>query len=127
MLLKLKIQLLYLCKRKNHSDNYSARSNRFQYCHTQKSIPKKGAWVIRVQSKWINHLVYKKQLEIESDSSYIVAMQTNRPGYFDISQTKTSNALKAGKSIQLYLLLNPANPRLKIANRRVYLGSFAVN
>ena len=93
----------------------------------KKWIRTKGKWMIRVQSKWINHHIYKKMLEVASDTSYIVAMQSKRPGYFDISQTKTSLALKAGKAVQLYLLLSPANPRMKIANRRVYLGSFVVN
>ncbi len=93
----------------------------------KKSVPKKGQWVIRVQSKWINHQVYKKLLEVETDTSFIIAMQANRPGYFDISKTKTALSLKAGKTVKFYLLLSPANPRMKIANRRVYLGSFALN
>jgi hypothetical protein len=93
----------------------------------KKLVSKKGQWVIRVQSKWINHQIYKKLLEIETDTSTIVAMQLNKPGYFDISKTKTALSLKAGKTVKFYLLLSPANPRMKIANRRVYLGSFALN
>jgi len=77
---------------------------------------------IQVQSEYMHRSVYKKSLEISGDSSVIVPEITGKPGFFDLTRTTSKAQLNAGKTLKLYLLLDPANPMMMIASRRIYLG-----
>jgi hypothetical protein len=83
-------------------------------------------FTILVKSPWLNNASYKKELEIESDSSIVVPSSEKNPGNFDITKTAAGSKIRSGKKVKLYLLLNPANQRMMIPSRRIYLGSIAV-
>jgi hypothetical protein len=78
--------------------------------------------VIQVQGEYINGTVYKKSLEIDGDSILIAGETKNKPGFFDLSGIPVKAPLTAGKRLKLYLILDPANPRMLMPSRRVYLG-----
>lgn len=81
---------------------------------------------IQVQSKWNSNKIYTRRLEVESDTSVFVAELKGKAGFYNILNTGIKKKLQAGKTVNLYLILNPSNPMMKIASRRIYLGTFAV-
>lgn len=81
---------------------------------------------VQVQSKWNNKSIYAKRLELESDSSVFFPESKKKPSFYTIAHSYIVKKLKEGKSVNLYLVLNPANPRLSVPSRRIYLGTFAV-
>jgi hypothetical protein len=83
-------------------------------------------FTVQIKTEWLNNKVYVRQLETESDSSEIVAEIKDKPGYFDIYKTNAKKKLLAGKTIKLYLLLDPANSKMRIASRRIYAGTITV-
>jgi hypothetical protein len=83
-------------------------------------------FTVQIKTAWLNNKVYVRQLEIESDSIEIVAEIKDKPGYFDIYKTNTKKKLLAGKTVKLYLLLDPANSKMRIASRRIYAGTIIV-
>lgn len=80
--------------------------------------------MVQVQSSWVTNEVYKKEIEVETAQSIVLQEVKGKPGFFNI--TKAKAALQKGKNINLYLLLNPANSKMLIPSRRIYLGTFAV-
>jgi hypothetical protein len=83
-------------------------------------------FTVQIKTEWLKNKVYVRQLEIESDSSEIVAEIKDKPGYFDIYKTSTKKKLLAGKTVKLYLLLDPANSKMSITSRRIYAGTITV-
>ena len=65
--------------------------------------------------------VYKRDLEISGDESVIVHETRLRPGFFNLSRTSVKKDLLAGKTVQLYMIMNPANNMMKIPSRRMFL------
>ncbi len=80
--------------------------------------------MVQVQSSWMSNEVYKKEIEVTTAQPLLVSEIKGKPGFFNI--TKAKAALQKGKNISIYLLLDPANKKLLIASRRIYLGTFAV-
>ncbi len=81
---------------------------------------------IRVQTKWNNNSIYKKRVEVESDSSIFFSETSLKPSFYNITNNKIVKKLQIGKTVNLYLILTPANPKMSIPSRRIYLGTFAV-
>lgn len=81
---------------------------------------------VQVQSKWNNKNIYAKRLELESDTSVFFPESKKKPAFYMIAHSYIVKKLKEGKTVNLYLVLNPANPRLSVPSRRIYLGTFAV-
>ena len=80
------------------------------------------SFIITVSGENIGSEVYKRSIEISGENSIIIDETKNKSGYFDISKTGTAKILLAGKSVSLYLLLNPADPLMMMPSRRVFLG-----
>ena len=78
--------------------------------------------IITVSGEYIGSEVYKRSLEISGENSNIIDETKNKPGHFDISKTGAVKILLAGKTVSLYLLLNPSNPLMTMPSRRVFLG-----
>jgi hypothetical protein len=78
--------------------------------------------VIQVTGGFIYDSPYKKSLEINGSSIFIADETKNKPGFFDLSGTKARTILAGGKKLKLYLVLDPANPRMLMPSRRIYLG-----
>ena len=80
-------------------------------------------FTIKLQTKWLENKIYTKDLELESDSSVFVQESKSKPGLFDISKAGTKMKLQSGKTVQLYLILTPSNPKMSMPSRRIYLGT----
>jgi len=94
----------------------------------KKNLHKRSkSFIVMVYGEHIRGEVYRRDLEISGDTSIIMRETTNRPGLFDISQSDTKKKLLAGKTLRLYLLMNPANPQMMIPSKRVYLGNLVMN
>jgi len=65
-------------------------------------------------------------LELSGESSEIINETENKPGFFDFSKTDSIDQLLSGKTIALYLLLNPSNPLMAVPSRRVFLGNLVM-
>lgn len=83
-------------------------------------------FTVQIKTEWLNNKLYVRQLKVESDSTEIVAETKDKPGHFDIYKTNTKKKLLAGKTVKLYLLLEPANAKMRIASRRIYAGTVSI-
>ena len=82
---------------------------------------KAGSFIIQVNGEHVAGELYKRSLEI-SDNGNIIEETKNKPGHFYISKKQ----FPAGKPISLYLIMDPANPRMKIPSKRIYLGNLVM-
>jgi hypothetical protein len=80
-------------------------------------------FTVQIKTEWLKNKVYVRQLEIESDSTEIITETKDKPGHFDIYKTSAKKKLLAGKTIKLYLLLEPVNSKMRVASRRIYAGT----
>ena len=78
---------------------------------------------VQVKSDHTRATIYKRDLEIAGDDPVIIGELRSRPGYFNLSKTSFKKDLLAGKILQLYLLMNPANEKMMIPSRRVFLAN----
>ena len=81
---------------------------------------------IQVKNSYTSRPVYKKELEITGDSTVIISETKNKPGCFTIGDAYTKKELTAGKTLKLFLLLNPANPMMMMPSRRIYIGDLVM-
>lgn len=81
---------------------------------------------IQVSGELVSGELYKRTLQI-SDEPRIIADETkNKPGWFDITKTNIKKQLAAGKTITLYLVLDPANPMMTMRSRIVFVGKLVM-
>ena len=81
---------------------------------------------IQVDGELVKGDLYKRTLQI-TDEPGITANETkNKPGWFDITKTNIKKQLAAGKTISLYLVLDPANPMMTMRTRIVYVGKLVM-
>lgn len=80
-------------------------------------------FIIVVAGEYIGSEMYKCSLEIPDYNSSIIEEIKNKPGHFNLSDPKTVKLLLAGKTLSLYLLINPSNPLMAMPSRRVFLGN----
>lgn len=93
----------------------------------KKTVNKKAkSFTIKISGKIISQGVYIRTLEVSADSSYMIEETKNRPGNFDLTKTNTEDILKKGKSLSLYLLLDPANPLMAFPSKRIFLGNLVM-
>lgn len=79
------------------------------------------SFIIQVKGKNISGTFYNRELEITGDSSIIINELKDQPGKFDITVTNSKEILLSGKTLQLFLVLNPANRRMMAPSKRIYL------
>ena len=81
---------------------------------------------IQVDGELVKGEMYKRTLQI-TDEPGITANETkNKPGWFDITKINIKKQLAAGKTISLYLVLDPANPMMTMRTRIVYVGKLVM-
>ena len=81
---------------------------------------------IQVDGELVKGDLYKRTLQI-SDEPGITANETkNKPGWFDLTKKNIKKQLAAGKTISLYLVLDPANPMMTMRTRIVYVGKLVM-
>ena len=79
--------------------------------------------VIQIKGNSAAGDTYKRDIEITGTASTMVSEIKDKPGKFEIKDAALKKQLLAGKTLQLYLLLNPSNPMAMMPSRRIYLGS----
>jgi hypothetical protein len=94
--------------------------------YKKKQYKKMGALTIEIKGKSSAATVYKRTLELDGDSAAVICVAAETrgiPGQFEITNNAVKKRLAKGKPVTLYLLMNPANDKMKIASRRLYMGT----
>jgi hypothetical protein len=81
---------------------------------------------IQIKGEYIGMTIYKRTMEVtdNADLSFLkVPESTGIPGKFILTGTKLKSILTKGKSIKLYLLMDPADDRSLIPSKRIYMGT----
>lgn len=94
--------------------------------YKKKQYKKMGDLTIQIRGKSTNATVYKRTLEFVGDSSQSIFLAKETPGIlgqFEITDNAVKKRLAKGKPVTLYLLMNPASDKMKIASRRFYMGT----
>ena len=81
---------------------------------------------IQVSGELVSGELYKRTLQISDEPGIIADEIKNKPGWFDITKTNIKKQLATGKTITLYLLLNPANPMMTMPSRIVFVGKLVM-
>ncbi len=92
-------------------------------------VKKMSRLTVLINGEQVNNAVYKKTLEITgSDEIAVVsALQTaGVKGQFVFSNTKLKSLLSKGKSVKLFLMLDPADDRMMMPSKRIYMGTISV-
>jgi hypothetical protein len=89
------------------------------------NIKNASSFIIKVYGENIGS-IHKRELEITGDSNIIITEIKGKPGYFDLSKSNIKKRLLAGKSISLYLLMNPPNSMMLMPTKRIYLGNLVM-
>lgn len=87
---------------------------------------KAKSFMIKISGKLISREIYIRSLQVSGDSSLPIKEIKNKPGCFSLSKTNTEEQLRAGKSLSLYLLLDPANPLMAFPSKRIFLGNLVM-
>ena len=72
--------------------------------------------------------IYKRAFEVtdNADISFLKVNETaGVPGQFILTGTKLKSMLTKGKSLKLYLLMDPADDRSMAPSKRIYMGTIA--
>lgn len=83
-------------------------------------------FVVQVSGELVGREIYKRTLELTGEKTISVEETENKPGYFDISKTDCKDQLTSGKTISMYLMLNPANPMMMFPSKKIFLGNLVM-
>lgn len=83
-------------------------------------------FVVQVSGELVGREMYKRTLELTDEKTISVEETENKPGYFDISKTDCKDQLTSGKTISLYLMLDPANPMMLFPSKKIFLGNLVM-
>ena len=91
-------------------------------------LKKMNALFIQVNGEHVKSGIYKRTLQFyEEGNSAATAEETiNMPGHFILPYTDVKKQLMAGKSLSLYLLLDPANPMMMVRSQIVFIGKMVM-
>ena len=89
-------------------------------------VKKMNALFIQINGEHVSSETYKRSLQFSEDDNGTVEETVNTPGHFTLPYTDIKKQLMAGKSVSLYLLLNPANPMMMIRSQRIFVGKMAM-
>lgn len=81
---------------------------------------------IQVDGELVKGDLYKRTLQITDEPGITANETNNKPGWFDITKKNIKKQLAAGKTISLYLVLDPANPMMTMRTRIVYVGKLVM-
>lgn len=81
---------------------------------------------IQVSGELVSGELYTRTLQVSDDPGNTVNEIKNKPGWFDITKTNIKKQLASGKTVPLYLLLNPANPMMTMRSRIVFVGKLVM-
>ena len=84
---------------------------------------------VLINSEQVNNAMYKKTLEATGNDDVAVASATQTAGVngqFVFKNNKLKSLLSKGKSVKLYLMLEPADDRIMMPSKRIYMGTISV-
>lgn len=83
---------------------------------------------VQIKGEHIGSTIYKRAFEVtdNADISFLKVNETaGVPGQFILTGTKLKSMLTKGKSLKLYLLMDPADDRSMAPSKRIYMGTIA--
>ena len=83
---------------------------------------------VQIKGEHIGNIIYKRALEV-TDSADQFLLKTSEtagtPGQFIFINTTLKSILVKGRSLKLYLLMEPANDMMMIPTKRIYMCKVA--
>ncbi|MEP7237989.1 MAG: hypothetical protein ABI685_08995 [Ferruginibacter sp.] len=81
---------------------------------------------IQVDGELVQGDLFKRTLQISEEPRITADETKNKPGWFDMTKTDLKKQLAAGKTISLYLVLDPANPMMTMRSRIIFVGKLVM-
>ncbi len=84
---------------------------------------------VLINGEHVNNAMYKKTLEATGNDDIAVAgaaQTAGIKGQFVFKNNILKSLLSKGKSIKLYLLLEPADDKMMMPSKRIYMGTISV-
>lgn len=79
---------------------------------------------VQVQGEFTGLAVYKRSLNIaDAKDNVLLSIPEKAPGQFLITDTKIKALIQKGTPVKFFLLMEPANERLMVASKNIYLGT----
>jgi hypothetical protein len=92
-------------------------------------VKKMSRLTVLINGEQVNNAIYKKTLEATGSDDIAVASTAQTAvvkGQFVFKNNKLKSILLKGKSIKLYLMLEPADDKMMIPSKRIYMGTISV-
>ena len=87
---------------------------------------KLNALTVQIKGEYIGNAVYKKTLNISDNSDKVLFnLPETKSGLFTITNAKIKALLLKGGSIKLHLLMEPADSRMMISSKYIYMGTLS--
>ncbi len=83
---------------------------------------------VQIKGEHIGNTIYKRTIDVtdSADKSLLKAPETaGTPGQFILANIKLKLMLVKGRSLKLYLLMDPANDMMTMPSKRIYLCTVA--
>ncbi len=96
--------------------------------YKKKEYKKMGPLTIEIKGIHLGGAVYKRTLELTGDKETTLFIADETPhikGQFEITNKAIKQRMAKGRPVKLYLLLNPANERMKIVSKRLFMGTLS--
>ncbi|WP_462254829.1 hypothetical protein [Ferruginibacter sp.] len=92
-------------------------------------IKKMSRLTVLINGEQVNNAMYKKTLEAAGNDDIAVASAAQTAGVkgqFVFKNNKLKSLFSKGKSIKLYLMLEPADDKMMMPSKRIYMGTISV-
>ena len=79
---------------------------------------------VQVQGEYTGMAVYKRSLNIaDAKDNVLLSIPEKLAGQFLITDTKIKALIQKGNPVKFFLLMEPANERLMVASKNIFLGT----
>jgi len=81
---------------------------------------------VLIKNEFISNAVYKRTLELTEAGDQPVAVipeVAGAPGQFIFKNNKIKSLLIKGKPVKLYLVMDPADSKMMMPSKRIYMGT----
>ena len=79
---------------------------------------------VQVQGEFTGMAVYKRSLDIaDTKDKVLLSIPEKSAGQFFITDPKIKALIQKGTAVKFFLLMEPANERLMVASRHIYMGT----
>lgn len=81
---------------------------------------------VQVLGEFTGMAVYKRSLNIaDAKDKVLLSIPEKAAGQFFITDVKIKALIKKGTPVKFFLLMEPANERLMVASRHIYMGTLS--